>query len=829
MEAIKIMLFQEHLVPDSAALAKLQLGRRIELQQLVRETVGPGGGMGTAPCQALARQDRNDIDNVEDELFMCDQLLGHLRTDGTHDGKHGLLNALDMRERARKGLVKFSANKQRIPETKFLEMIKTRDEMLKMLERVFNNQPIESLSTGHLKNRCTYVNSWEHFATEVLHISWVRWPMLLDLSRPMVRREENFWLAYMTYCRMRYGPFNVVEQALSQNKQFHEVHLGITFPDFPRLRARKRLGRKAEKKRKAKGETRKRRGTMKNELLIPVCVFLQSLVADTGADMSLRLVASSIWAIITCAFQLLFRIGELARGAEFDPNIHWSRIWLRVLTTLRDGEDECIPQPQRKVTTEHNLEFLPIYFQDGNPANFVVALKAKMALQPEHGRPGQDVLPDLQDVFAIDFAGTSPDSDFVAARVKQIFSIVHPTLSIVVTNHWFRRGGATCLAFMNVDQAIQEHAGGFSKNSKCRPAYVALVRETLVDVQRNMHKQTFAIVADDCGYTLAPEQHAAQPEPESPVLREHNRQLRASAGRLLDTEMVRHRDVGAMQEDSDDDEDEVDLGVAKRMNGELPCSDDEDQEVAPPRVNKTTKALSEEGSADLRTYFAPVDTSSGPTKRHPGGPGLNDSAAAEPSRLRRPPAKKQRTAASSCPREKQSVTSQAPRTAMRPTRKSAPPPPDWELACQEDGLPRFRSLGPEASGYTSPDREQPGAMASGYTSPTEPEGQLPGFRSGLALQTPYRERQNFSEFPWQHPESLKMFDMAPMPGVYVPPNCAKLCVLYQLSAWHDYGKCADIHFICSHCRGAGHCAAKCPKGGKEKVLIYKKGCKGVDK
>ena len=29
----------------------------------------------------------------------------------------------------------------------------------------------------------------------------------------------------------------------------------------------------------------------------------------------------------------------------------------------------------------------------------------------------------------------------------------------------------------------------------------------------------------------------------------------------------------------------------------------------------------------------------------------------------------------------------------------------------------------------------------------------------------------------------------------VPPNCAKLCVLYQLSAWHDYEKCPDIHFI----------------------------------
>ena len=144
-------------------------------------------------------------------------------------------------------------------------------------------------------------------------------------------------------------------------------------------------------------------------------------------------------------------------------------------------------------------------------------------------------------------------------------------------------------------------------------------------------------------------------------------------------------------------------------------------------------------------------------------------------------------------------------------------------------MPRFRSLGPEASNYTSPDREQPGATASGYTSPTESASQVPGFRPGLAMQTQYQERLNFSEFPWQHPKSLRLFDMAPTPGVYVPPHCAKLCVLYQLSAWHDYATCPDIHFICSHCRGAGHGAAKCKKGGKEKVLLYKKGCKGVDK
>jgi len=346
LEALKMVLFDEFMEPDHESLAKLRLQKQRDLQQCIHETLGNG----PSGQRSLTNVDMGDFGDLESELWLVDQMGPQgMRTGGDNAR---LLAQLDSRERARHNLVSFAPNQQRLKETQFLAGIKTRDQMLEVLSRNFNDAPMKALSTGHLHNRTHFVDSWCKFCTEVLHICWVRWTCLLEMNQRMIRKEENYLLAFLTYGRIRYKTFNQVEQSISHVRRWHEDHMNISFPAYPRLQSRLRLGRHEDKRKRKCGLIRKRRGNIKNEHLIPVCVFLHAIIADETASMSLRLVAASMLCIMTAAFQLLFRIGELARGADFDPNIHWCRTWLAPLLTLQDGGDACIPQTQRKIITE---------------------------------------------------------------------------------------------------------------------------------------------------------------------------------------------------------------------------------------------------------------------------------------------------------------------------------------------------------------------------------------------------------------------------------------------------------------------------------------------
>ena len=749
-EAVKRVLFDEFMMPDHTALAKLQFQQRRDLQQCMHETMGTG----PRGQRAICNTDMSDIADVETELWMLDELdKAPLRTKGDYDK---LLQQLDSRENARLGRVSFKANKQRYQETKIFETITTRKAMLKLLENSYNEMPIKALSVGHLHNRTHYMDSWCHFCTEVLHVCWVRWICLLEMTQMMKRREENFMLAFLAYGRLRYKSYNQVEQSLSHVRRWHEDHANISLPVFPRVSARNRLGRREEAKKKKSGITRRRRGNMKNEILLPVCVFLHAIVADSAADMALRLVAASLLCIITAAFQLLFRIGELARGADYNPDIHWSRIWLAPLVRLLHDNDACVPQTQRKVVTEHSLEYMPILFQDDNPANFVKAYKAKVNLQPAAGAAGHDTLPGLQDAFALDFGGTSPDPDFVCAQLKKIFQMVHPTLTMDVSNHLFRRGGATCLSAMNMDPAIQEHAGGFARNSRSRPAYIAMVRETLVQAQRAMHRQRYTIIQDEVGYTLTTDQpQAAPPPPEVAAYRKQNKALLNRAASVLDTAVKPGRDKGAMTQDSDDDDDEIDRQVAARLNGELPFSDS-DEEAENQKAIKSTKnkkAASPENQHRISSFFA-------------SQPEPSYAAAATP------------------------VVAGTPAAAAAAT---------------------------------------PAAAAAGQKRPKKKQRTATVPASAGAAPVDYVSRTLFSTHPWQHEESIKLFDMSPGPNVHVRAGLTPLCPTYNLGAWCNYSECKFAHSVCCFCRQSGHPAAKCGYGGKERVEEYKKGCAGPDK
>jgi hypothetical protein len=55
---------------------------------------------------------------------------------------------------------------------------------------------------------------------------------------------------------------------------------------------------------------------------------------------------------------------------------------------------------------------------------------------------------------------------------------------------------------MNIDPAIQEHAGGFAPNSRCRPRYIARIRGVLAHAQHDMYQQRYQILQDDIGFSI---------------------------------------------------------------------------------------------------------------------------------------------------------------------------------------------------------------------------------------------------------------------------------------------------------------------------------------
>ena len=182
------------------------------------------------------------------------------------------------------------------------------------------------------------------------------------------------------------------------------------------------------------------------------------------------------------------------------------------------------------------------------------AYKRKTALFAHSGR---------QDAFAIDMAGTSPTAEWVCGRLRAIMKAVFPSAvhGLDYTDHCLRRGGATCLCFMNIDPAIQEHAGGFSRNSASRPAYVAMVRQTLANAQARMHEQEYDIIQDDVGWTLK----SAQPRtatPACPQSEQQRQRLATSIDGAMDIDTLDEdelitqttgRDAGVLT-DSEEDE-----------------------------------------------------------------------------------------------------------------------------------------------------------------------------------------------------------------------------------------------------------------------------------
>ena len=274
-------------------------------------------------------------------------------------------------------------------------------------------------------------------------------------------------------------------------KQFHLVNLNIVQPPFRRLHNLFRLWDLKEARMGAT-RARARRPTFKPKHIAAIC----TLCKVKSGDKSLPLDDRVSWAVLRCivsgGFQLLYRVGELAVGAAYDPagTTHFSVRWLQPLLQLELGQNALIMHSQRKVENEWTKEMFPVLYTQ-HVSNFVSAYKALRLLDPSP--------PETHCAFRLDSTGTSPTAGWVCESLKSLMKQLFPLAAhgMDYTDHCLRRGGETALVAMEVDPKIQEQIGCWSRDSVSRHLYMARVRQVLVGIQSRMLSMDYNIMQDD--------------------------------------------------------------------------------------------------------------------------------------------------------------------------------------------------------------------------------------------------------------------------------------------------------------------------------------------
>ena len=334
---------------------------------------------------------------------------------------------------------------------------------------------------------------------EVYLISPYRLVWGTDMSADVRKREENYLLNFMAAMDLRCTAFGSVDNMLSHIRQFHLTVLDVAVPlfhtIFPRLTDARAKGRLRDKKRK-KG--RRRRPTFKVKQVVEICGRLLGVMRNSHARTGVRHDTDVMLCIICAGFTLLFRIGELAKGEDFDPRRHWTVGWLRCLRGMVEKQIRCIMQPQRKRESEATREAMPIVMRRHN-INFAYAVDRLFNLRDELGVN----LREDDDFFAL-ADHSSPTTGWVAGYIKRLAKSVIPTRLAALmdyTNHCLRRGGALANDVNDVPVAMQERTCAWAPGSTSSPLYIARIMERQAKAQYQMaDTPEVTLLQDDVGF-----------------------------------------------------------------------------------------------------------------------------------------------------------------------------------------------------------------------------------------------------------------------------------------------------------------------------------------
>ena len=199
------------------------------------------------------------------------------------------------------------------------------------------------------KVRVYYVRWWARYClmrkgeTPWRHL----WELMHRLSVQQHRFEEELLEGFRDEVEERYGPTGCAAQAISHVRQWHLLVLRIPFPEFQMLQNDLRSAARRTSKARAAGHTKARRAAT----LVHVQGFCLAFRSDALAQADFWLVQECLVlrTLVSFCWFLRFRVGELARGGEFDPALHWTAEDLCELLSAKDSSFVELEQQERKV------------------------------------------------------------------------------------------------------------------------------------------------------------------------------------------------------------------------------------------------------------------------------------------------------------------------------------------------------------------------------------------------------------------------------------------------------------------------------------------------
>ena len=402
------------------------------------------------------------------------------------------LEAADWVDHADSGKVSLTVNtetEESIERTARFAQVQTRKEYRSMLTELRREFDLLAVKPGTWKVRIFYVRWFCRLCLESRGVSpWrLSWRQGARLSATEHEFEETIMRDFRAEVEQRYGPSGCDAQACSHVRQWFLLILGIACPNFEVLRNDVRKSAARHKKHVASGGTKGRRGATRTQVLALVRYFLSQ--AEAESDFWLEQEWRVLAVLVSFGWFHRFRLGELARGGEFDPTLHWTVLWLAPLLDVLLGAYALVEQQERKVLNENTTgdgSEMVFFFEDIeiNPVKLYMGLRAHDADAPDN-----------HSAFRVGPSGKPPSSKDVCARIEEASRLLFPVdmLRLALSNHCFRIGGETasktCMQMAEASmggtgKAVANKAMGMVPGSASLPRYQ---RDTIQGQIASMH------------------------------------------------------------------------------------------------------------------------------------------------------------------------------------------------------------------------------------------------------------------------------------------------------------------------------------------------------
>ena len=203
----------------------------------------------------------------------------------------------------------YSANQQRLLEvtdrTSYFATIDDR-----------RRQVVESLASKYLNNRVSVVRLWiahcvQGYGTTPWRTHW-----------PAGDTEDDMMATFVTMLSLRYTTFGSVSRGVTHVRDFHRAYLNVCPPEMPQTAWLLTKIRPALAKENPLG--RRIRPGLGRVQVSAILRHLWAVIESMPPSPQQKLYVN-IGGLISMAYERAYRVGELARGTEFDPEFHLHR------------------------------------------------------------------------------------------------------------------------------------------------------------------------------------------------------------------------------------------------------------------------------------------------------------------------------------------------------------------------------------------------------------------------------------------------------------------------------------------------------------------------